>query len=71
MRNGDAQQQLLADIGYDADTYVRYFEAPLLAKCAEDANTDANNRIQASSLGAYLAYVRTSRPALPPVTVGD
>ncbi len=49
--------QLLSEIGYNSELYVKYFEAPLIEQCAADAVTDTRLRLQTLSVTKYLAYV--------------
>jgi len=49
--------QLLSEIGYNAELYVKYFETPLIEQCAADAVADARLRLQTLSVTEYLAYV--------------
>jgi hypothetical protein len=50
------ERQLLSEIGYNNELYVKYFETPLIERCAADARL----RLQTSSVTNYLAYVRTT-----------
>ena len=53
--------QLLSEIGYNAELYVKYFEPPLIEQCAAEAVADARLRLQTLSVTKYLAYVHTTR----------
>lgn len=44
---------LLSEIGYNNELFVKYFETPLIERCAADARL----RLQTSSVTNYLAYV--------------
>ncbi|ELR19099.1 cullin family protein [Acanthamoeba castellanii str. Neff] len=43
---------LLSEIGYNNELFVKYFETPLIERCAADARL----RLQTSSVTNYLAY---------------